>query len=1138
MYFKKYLRGGGLSRSKAREILHDKTAHGKPLTEKQRKFFGAVASGYAKFDEGSLVKAQEGLNVLPQHQQMYTQELANKRKWLQGRLLHENPKIREDAQTALDLIGKFPETVPSDMVEYKPYFNLFLKGALGRFDPYRNKIELADPNKLFPEKLPIGSKRFKEDTEDRKNLERAFKLSQGPYVERHEWEHLTDFPILENIIKKQNKDIYKQYVPLKDYYNLHKKDFVNPNPRGALNDATTDYYWATGIPSFKQIGVSNAKHMNNAEMFRALNDARRIFGIDPSRNSNPEEWQNIFEKSRQKLFDKNISEEERMQYNHILELFRTRGNDINKVNDLNNMIVLNDKSLSSNFMRDGGEIEDDREEENDDKEMVEGIADILRQVKSMSNRRQIAKNMMDDFEEEDVEYNAGKFLSMARIMRRGGIPKFQKAGIFGDPNSKTHYIFAEKLDGDGEKEPFLQEANDLQSVIKKYYPNDKVELVYGYEDGQTNFKKKIKDVTDKMNPANSYAYILGHHGRKYAGIPVDDWANMLRGKYENCFLGSCISSDLVTGKRDSIEGEIMGEQPVTYTDRAPFGALKNLYYRPASIWLGVNPNFKFDPKKDRLENILSSFYGTTGVKQNLPTKQQILDFDNKYRDLGIKTWEKLQNNQEYKNLRNEEDKLLKILDNDRYVIISQSTIPKLSQEEIDKITKQIRNIEKKRLAIQDRIYEDFNRIQASRPSPYSNSPYIISTPRKGIEYELSNPSNFDINIYDTKKAISPFYKFQKGGGIPERYKNMGFTKVGVKKESSRPGKKWMVLAKKGEDYKVVHGGYEGMKDYTQHGSEERRKRFWDRMGGKNSSKAKDPFSPLYWHKRFGTWQLGGTTYDMLFLQKENLLNQSKFSKFARGGMTAIQAYNFLFEDDDDDMYGGNNAPDINEVNKLKDENKNLAASLEAQNELNERLTGQLRRSRYNAAAMDEVNRPFVYNEGSTNYGMITDNPEFWNTENENFVRESFNNDFGSLFAPGTNAPITSNFGLRNISSNIGSKNHNGIDIGVSYGTDIYSPVSGVVTNVWKQGRGGLQVSITSPTGERLGFAHLSGTPLKIGAQIQKGQLIGKSGTGGTGPHLHFTLTDKNGFKVDPVKYFNTKTWDMRDHVPEFKSSKK
>jgi len=100
-------------------------------------------------------------------------------------------------------------------------------------------------------------------------------------------------------------------------------------------------------------------------------------------------------------------------------------------------------------------------------------------------------------------------------------------------------------------------------------------------------------------------------------------------------------------------------------------------------------------------------------------------------------------------------------------------------------------------------------------------------------------------------------EYAKGGGIPQRYKNMGFTKVGVKKKSTRPGKKWMVLAKKGDKYKVVHGGFKGMKDFKQHRSTERKKRFWDRMGGKDSAKAKDPFSPLYWHKRFGTWEDGG-----------------------------------------------------------------------------------------------------------------------------------------------------------------------------------------------------------------------------------------------------------------------------------------
>lgn len=112
------------------------------------------------------------------------------------------------------------------------------------------------------------------------------------------------------------------------------------------------------------------------------------------------------------------------------------------------------------------------------------------------------------------------------------------------------------------------------------------------------------------------------------------------------------------------------------------------------------------------------------------------------------------------------------------------------------------------------------------------------------------------NYYDNQRDMLT-QSYQDGGEIPERYKNMGFTKPGVKKESTRPGKKWMVLAKKGDDYKVVHGGYDGMKDFSQHGSEERKERFWDRMGGKDSAKANDPFSPLYWHKKFGTWQDGG-----------------------------------------------------------------------------------------------------------------------------------------------------------------------------------------------------------------------------------------------------------------------------------------
>jgi hypothetical protein len=126
--------------------------------------------------------------------------------------------------------------------------------------------------------------------------------------------------------------------------------------------------------------------------------------------------------------------------------------------------------------------------------------------------------------------------------------------------------------------------------------------------------------------------------------------------------------------------------------------------------------------------------------------------------------------------------------------------------------------------------------------------------------EMVKKANFAKNF--AKELGGQMYQMAEGGTIPARYKNLGFTKVGVKKQSTRPGKKWMVLAKKGDKYKVVHGGWKGMKDFSQHHSEKRKDRFWDRMGGRDSAEAHDPFSPLYWHKRFGTWQDGGEPNSM------------------------------------------------------------------------------------------------------------------------------------------------------------------------------------------------------------------------------------------------------------------------------------
>jgi hypothetical protein len=126
-------------------------------------------------------------------------------------------------------------------------------------------------------------------------------------------------------------------------------------------------------------------------------------------------------------------------------------------------------------------------------------------------------------------------------------------------------------------------------------------------------------------------------------------------------------------------------------------------------------------------------------------------------------------------------------------------------------------------------------------------------PQEEMEQEYpTDEEEVPVGARPGENAMRPAQEM-KEGGIPQRYRNMGYNKVGQKRQSDRPGKKWSVLAKKGDKYKIVHGGAVGMDDFKQHGNKERQKRFWDRMGGRDSAKANDPFSPLYWHKRFGTW---------------------------------------------------------------------------------------------------------------------------------------------------------------------------------------------------------------------------------------------------------------------------------------------
>lgn len=70
----------------------------------------------------------------------------------------------------------------------------------------------------------------------------------------------------------------------------------------------------------------------------------------------------------------------------------------------------------SKSFEEGGEVEDD-----DDKEMVDGIANILTRVKDKNNRKQIANEMILDFKKEGVKYNLKDFRKSAKVMQMGGM---------------------------------------------------------------------------------------------------------------------------------------------------------------------------------------------------------------------------------------------------------------------------------------------------------------------------------------------------------------------------------------------------------------------------------------------------------------------------------------------------------------------------------------------------------------------------------------------------------------------------------------------------------------------------------------------------------------------------------------------
>ncbi len=101
-----------------------------------------------------------------------------------------------------------------------------------------------------------------------------------------------------------------------------------------------------------------------------------------------------------------------------------------------------------------------------------------------------------------------------------------------------------------------------------------------------------------------------------------------------------------------------------------------------------------------------------------------------------------------------------------------------------------------------------------------------------------------------------------------------------------------------------------------------------------------------------------------------------------------------------------------------------------------------------------------------------------------------------------------------------NKMHSGIDIINAVGTPVKATGRGKINFVGIKGGYGLTIEIDHGFGYQTIYAHLSAVNVREGQNVNRYQLIGKSGNSGlsSGPHLHYEVLH-NGQNLNPSEFF-------------------
>ncbi len=117
------------------------------------------------------------------------------------------------------------------------------------------------------------------------------------------------------------------------------------------------------------------------------------------------------------------------------------------------------------------------------------------------------------------------------------------------------------------------------------------------------------------------------------------------------------------------------------------------------------------------------------------------------------------------------------------------------------------------------------------------------------------------------------------------------------------------------------------------------------------------------------------------------------------------------------------------------------------------------------------------------------------------------------------AKVTSPFGMRNHPTLNRRRMHNGIDFGSGMNAQVYAAADGKVKLAQYSRSFGNWIILEHKNGYSSVYAHLNSFNVRKGDNINKGDIIGYSGSTGrsTGPHLHYEVRI-NGTPVNPIGY--------------------